>query len=44
MLWQKQAYTVKVHAKKAQGLTLLNSSYVLANLEDATLYPFKEAS
>lgn len=30
--------------KQAQGLRLLNSSYALADLEDATLYPFKEAS
>lgn len=41
-LGKKQAYTVKVHAKEkrkeksAQGLTVLNSSYILANLEGAT--------
>lgn len=41
---KKQAYNVKVHAKKAQGLRVLNRPYIMADLEDAALYPFEAAS
>lgn len=41
---KKQAYNVKVHAKKAQGLKVLNRPYIMADLEDAALYPFEAAS